>query len=77
MNCSLVVEMRQKCLEKLISNLQSRNNMDFDGGSNSTDCVTICSSIRNFLSGLDYSTESRCVIERILLDSMRVRKSNF
>ena len=55
------VEMRQKCLEKLISNLQSRNNMDFNGGSNSTDCVTICSSIRNFLSGLDYSTESRCV----------------
>ncbi len=55
------VEMRQKCLEKLISNLQSRNSMDIEGESNSTDCVTICSSIRKFLSGLDNSTESRCV----------------
>ena len=47
--------------EKLISNLQSRNSLDIEGESNSTDCVTICSSIRKFLSGLDNSTESRCV----------------
>ena len=56
--------MKQKCLEKLLTNLQRENDVHILE-SNYSDCIKVCSSIKSFLAGLDWTSKSRTASDYI------------
>ena len=57
-------ELKQKCIEKLLINIQRQHNMDIVEEQYS-DYVDICTSIKQFIAGLDATLENRSIAEYI------------